>query len=124
MPPAIRPTGWWANARRARPTCPAWASGACGAACVQVVGDGSIRRGLVLAEVPGWSARSFVVRRGVPSVSAASAIATAGGGIANEHLAVEAAEDGSLVVTDLASGRRYEGVASFVDDGEAGDEYT
>jgi len=98
-----------------------------GALDVQLVSDGSGpngRRGLVLVEVPGWSARSFVVRRGVPAMSAASAVATAGGGIANEHLSVEAADDGSLVVTDLASGSRYEGIASFVDDGEAGDEYT
>jgi hypothetical protein len=94
-----------------------------GALPVQVVGE-SGARGLVLSEVPGWSARSFVVRRGVAAEPPAAAIATGHRSIGNEHLAVEAAEDGSLRVTDLATGRRYEGIAAFADDGEAGDEYT
>lgn len=42
----------------------------------------------------------------------------------NESLRVEAAPDGSLTLTDLRSGLRYEGLLRFEDRGDRGDSYT
>ncbi len=43
--------------------------------------------------------------------------------IENEFLLAEVAQDGSLTVTDKASGQTYRGLNRFVDGGDAGDEY-
>ena len=45
------------------------------------------------------------------------------GDIANEHLRVSLAADGTLTVTDLASGQVYAGLNRIVDDGDRGDTY-
>lgn len=42
----------------------------------------------------------------------------------NEHLRVRARTDGTLTLTEKSSGRVYSGFNRFVDDGDAGDEYT
>ncbi len=79
--------------------------------------------GFVAGDVPGFGYRTYDVeygprpesRRGTPSGTPR---------IENEFFAVEVDQrDGTLVVDDKRSGRRYQGLNRLVDGGDRGDEY-
>jgi mannosylglycerate hydrolase len=88
---------------------------------VQLVGRGRSRRALVIAELPPLGATPFELVAG----SAESTGARANGRtVENELLRVTVARDGSLTLTDRATGRRFAGLHRFEDEADRGDSYT
>ncbi|WP_219835006.1 alpha-mannosidase [Paenibacillus sp. R14(2021)] len=76
------------------------------------------------AAVPalGLQAYAWVLEAAAKPVSANSLI-TGARSLANGNLSIEIAEDGSLAVTDVASGRTYRDLLVFEDTGDIGNEY-
>ena len=52
------------------------------------------------------------------------AVSAEGNVLRNDQLLVRVADDGTLDLTDVASGERYRGIGELWDDGDAGDSYT
>lgn len=79
----------------------------------------SCKTQLVAEAVPAMGWKTYVVRRSAP-LGRRERIATSPTRLENEHLVVEFAPDGTLALTDKATGRRLEGLHEFVDNGENG----
>lgn len=82
----------------------------------------------VADDVPavGWRAYRLVPRESVAGAAAAMDAGTGdvrGDVLENEHLRVVACDDGTLTVTDKATGATTEGIGELVDEGDEGDEY-
>jgi len=78
----------------------------------------------VARDVPGIGYRTYRFARGGYREPPAVWDEEAEARIENEYFIVEADEDdGSLTVTDKATGQVYEGLNGFLDEGDAGDEY-
>jgi mannosylglycerate hydrolase len=76
----------------------------------------------LVADVEGLGAAQARLRRGTSGVTAGARVVSARG-IENEHYQVEVAADGTLIVTDRASGLRVSGLHRFEDVADRGDEY-
>lgn len=87
---------------------------------------GETRQGIRIAlntVVSAGQQRNFVVRRatGPTRIPQANPIGVDRDTLRNEFLKVQATGDGTLRVTDIASGRVYAGLAAMVDDADIGD---
>jgi len=80
-----------------------------------------VEAGFLASEVPAYGYKSFGVIYGKPIRSRRPRPAQA---IENDYFRIEAdAEDGTLTLTDKASGVTLDGLNRFVDGGDCGDEY-
>lgn len=86
-----------------------------------------VRLAVSLDALPACGYRILYARSGPsPQTAALEApvrLLSNGAGMENGLLRVEIAADGTLNILDKRDGRRYEGLAFFVDDEDAGDEY-
>lgn len=76
--------------------------------------------GFVARDVPGYGYRVYRIEMGDAAPAAA---VTGARTIENEFFRVEAADDGTLTVTDRRDGRVLRGLNRIVDGGDRGDEY-
>lgn len=90
---------------------------------VQLIGRGAARRGLVIAELPALGSTPIELVPGTGSAEAGGASAH-GRTVENELLRVTVAPDGSLTLTERATGRRFAGLHRFEDEADRGDSYT
>ncbi|MFW6096720.1 MAG: alpha-mannosidase [Chloroflexota bacterium] len=85
------------------------------------------RLAVSLDALPACGYRVLYARSGPqpqqPAIDEPVRLLADGAGMENGLLRVEIASDGALNVLDKRHGRRYEGLAFFVDDEDAGDEY-
>ncbi len=88
---------------------------------VQLTGRRGARRALVIAELPPLGAAPLELAAGAARGGRARA---SGRTIENALLRVTVAGDGSLTLTDRASGRRFTGLHRFEDQADRGDSYT
>ncbi|NBD24280.1 alpha-mannosidase [Paenibacillus glycinis] len=75
------------------------------------------------ADVPALGLKAYAWVLGADAAASASSLVTGARSLANGNLGIEIAEDGTLAVTDIASGRTYRDLLIFEDVGDIGNEY-
>jgi alpha-mannosidase len=90
---------------------------------VQLLRTGE-RRALVVADLPGLGSLGLELSPGREAATAESAAVTGARSIENRFLRVTVAPNGTLTLTDRASGRSWQGLHLFEDRADRGDEYT
>jgi 2-O-(6-phospho-alpha-D-mannosyl)-D-glycerate hydrolase len=92
---------------------------------VQLVGRDGGRRALVVADLPALGGLPLELRPGRAGVPEGAGARVAGPRtIENELLRVSVGDDGTLTLTDRATGRRWTGLHRFEDEADRGDSYT
>ncbi|TCM91015.1 alpha-mannosidase [Paenibacillus sp. BK033] len=73
--------------------------------------------------VPALGLKTYAWVLGAAGDASSSSLVTGPRTLANDNLSIEIAEDGTLAVTDIASGRTYRDLLIYEDAGDIGNEY-